>query len=577
MWYCGECGKKNSGKFCTRCGTRHIDAEEELSLDRIGVLTDDDNAEPTEADNAAAMFRRNSVKVDFPASSPLEATNREEPSAKKIPAPQAAPLPIAEAPPEATGENRSEKALPKTKGHLGSESQSPVEPQSEEVTSAQSGSIEYISAAPEDSEDATLWSAPFLHQTDALAEKDNGSAEYLRSRDAAPEESSEEEEAPSTSAIGIAGIFSHRKPPENNADREWKYSKRLLMSVGSVGGVLCLAVLILVVSLLINLSGEEEALPVSTGIYYYVSGAEDTLPLYADKSIRSDVLGSLKNGDPVEFLDKVNAKFTLVYDDASEQYGYVNTANLVKHKSDVDYGKVENQYANEKSLGYFYVTKVEEYLSLWENSDGGGVVKAKLENGFKISLLEKTNDSYWYVFDYNSAERGYVRTAYLTDSKSKVVYPYKEPEDKTVIGEYYVTGVQKYLPIYAKPRINSDLRGKLYNGDKVGLIEKTTGSFWYVGGNGAYGWVSAKYLTETPPTPAPAPAPEAPAANDYKVTNTNEFLPVLSEPKIGGNEIGQIHNGDTVTFISEYDAKFWYVKVPSLNIEGYVAKDYLTK
>ena len=239
-----------------------------------------------------------------------------------------------------------------------------------------------------------------------------------------------------------------------------------------------------------------------------------------------------------------------------------------------------NKYADEKSLGYWYVTKTENGLNLWENPDGGGVVKAKLKNGFKVSVLEKTNDKYWYVFDYNSAERGYVRTAYLTDDKSKVVGIVKEPKDKTVIGDLFVTGVQNYLPIYAEPSTSAKVRGKLNNGDKVGLIQKTNNSFWYISANGVYGWVSAKYLTATdpnPPVPEPTPPPAQDTSNDYKVYNTKEYLPVLKDPVVGGEELAQIHNGDVVTFIKDYDGKFWYVKIPSLGIEGYVAKEYLTK
>lgn len=569
MWYCSECGKKNNGKFCTRCGTKHTEIEESTTdatnnqaYSKNITWSSHEDAEVPHS--AAALFRRNNIETQKPlhpqykgdtsgsSAVPEDRTTSEEITTEPIPSV------LSKSPRETTSFQSLSKAT----------TESPRKKQDENILPPKNVMFTSIG----ENENTTLWSAPFLHELNAIAEKDNGSAEYFR-QNADSEEPATEPEATAEERIGITGIFTHRKPPENNADREWKLSKRLLLTVGSVGGVICLAVLFLIISLLVNFSKEENALPASTGIYYYVSGAEDTLPLYAEKSIKSDILAFLENGDAVEFLDEINAKFTFVYDKTSEQYGYVNTTNLVKHEADVDYGEIDNQYANEKSLGYFYVTKVEEYLSLWENSDGGGVVKAKLENGFKISLLEKTNDSYWYVFDYNSAERGYVRTAYLTDSKSKVVYPYKEPADKTVIGEYYVTGVQKYLPIYAKPRTNSDLRGKLYNGDKVGLIEKTTGSFWYVSGGGVYGWISAKYLTETPP----APATDTPVSNDYKVTNTNEYLPVLSEPKVGGNEIGKIHNGDAVTLIKEYDAQFWYVKVPSLGIEGYVAKDYLTK
>ena len=27
MWYCSECGQKNEGRFCVKCGAEYIDAE----------------------------------------------------------------------------------------------------------------------------------------------------------------------------------------------------------------------------------------------------------------------------------------------------------------------------------------------------------------------------------------------------------------------------------------------------------------------------------------------------------------------------------------------------------------------
>ena len=29
MWYCSECGKKNNGKFCTRCGTKYVEIDDD--------------------------------------------------------------------------------------------------------------------------------------------------------------------------------------------------------------------------------------------------------------------------------------------------------------------------------------------------------------------------------------------------------------------------------------------------------------------------------------------------------------------------------------------------------------------
>ncbi|MGM9566911.1 MAG: hypothetical protein ACI3W6_01865, partial [Clostridia bacterium] len=117
--------------------------------------------------------------------------------------------------------------------------------------------------------------------------------------------------------------------------------------------------------------------------------------------------------------------------------------------------------------------------------------------------------------------------------------------------------------------------------DKVGLIEKTNGSYWYIGANGVYGWVAASYLTATPPTPEPAPeptpTPPPDTSNQYKVTSTQEYLPVLNAAAVGAGEVAQLHNGDAVNVLDSSGATFWYIEVPATGVKGYVVKDYLTK
>ena len=628
MWYCSECGKKNNGKFCTRCGTKYVEIEEDPQVsaaeglspgspgrtggdgaDRLG-RTEADSSE-AEVCNAAALCRR-SAEGSAPFSGSKAPSAEASDYSEAASAAEEMPLESVKSVPEAGAPSEREERIPeppiandvpekaaKTKNRWVApflrKEEAPVEketvgasfirrdftePAEKEEPMMKSPIADDV---PEEAaETENRWVAPYLRKGETPVEEETVGPRFIRRDPAGAPMTEDETEG---EVLSAEGVFAHRLPPREEEDREWRYSKRVLFSVGAVGGVVLLALLILVGSLFVFHRSDDEPLPVSSGVYAYVSGVKDTTPLYADKSIKSDVLAELKNGDAVEYLEAINSEFAYVLDPATEQYGYVRRVYLVNDENDVDYGNVENKYDDEKSLGYFYVTKVKDYLTLWENPDGGGVVKAKMECGYKVSLLEKTNDSYWYVFDYTSAERGYVRCSYLTDSKSKVVYPFKEPKDKTVIGEYYVTGVKNYLPIYSRPNTGGDVRGKLNNGDKVGLIEKTNGSFWYIGANGVYGWVSASYLTATPPTPEPAPAPTpepTPApppdtSKDYKVTGTQEYLPILNAASADAAEVARLHNGDTVKVIDSSGDTFWYIEVPSTGVKGYVVKDYLTK
>lgn len=581
MWYCSECGKKNNGKFCTRCGTKYVEIDDDPPMMSVKKTSENETEavsnlqgerysesaanEDDGFSSAAALFRRGCEEESEPLTDIEIRVKEVHPPVETEVSEEAETLPLEQEisnVEKASSETEivADEILPKEKSLAEGIPEALDLPEDPVFVLRGSGLCE---------KESEMFSerSPFLHG-DIQAEEENGGAEFLRCE---YKNSDTVADLPLEELENTAEVISHRRPPETTEDKEWKYSKRALIAVGAICGVVILALIILIGSLLTQ-HKEETTMPASTGVYYYVSGVEDTAALYEDKSIKSDVLAELKNGTPVEYLEKVNSEFILVYDHDSEQYGYVRAAALVKDKGDIDFGEVSNEYDSEKSLGYYYVTKTENYLTLWENEDGGGTVKAKLKNGYKVSLLERTNDFFWFVFDYTSAERGYVRKSYLTDSKSKVVGVYHEPKDKTITGDYFVKGVKQYLPIWSKPDSTSSLRGRLQNGDKVGLIQKTTSSYWYVYGyeRGVYGYIANSYLT----TEDPNPKQEVSA---YTVTGTEEYLPVLSEAAEGSEEVTQLHNGDKVTVLDSSNETFWYIEAQSTGAKGYVVKDYLTQ
>ena len=634
MWYCAECGKKNDGKYCTRCGTRYVELDDEPLTEypeEERPAFDGETGEPilygaeTEAAEEAtaaedALFDGEITRgafvgrvedASFAAADDGWSAPDTEASAFRLfrsgcreEGEDLAALSAAPIEPFTLPREEGEAAVPAAEPEPPAAEVKPAAEIPEEETAPIAADAPAADTAPRQSgaplpeglfeeEEATSWRAPFLREETAAAEAPAGAA-FLRTEtkkaETEPEAPAEAETEDLLGGEGIEKVFVHRRTVDNTEDREIKYFKRAVISIGAVGVVVLSALLFLVGSLLIG-HHEEEGLPSSTGVYWYISAGDDApVPLYADKNINSDVLIELANGTAVEYLREVNSFFIQVYDNTSEQYGFIRSGFLVEDAESVDYGESENKYDSEKSLGYFYVTKTENSLTLWENPDGGGAVKARLRNGYKVSLLEKTNDSYWYVFDYNSAERGYVKKAFLTDSKDKVTGVHTEPKDKTIIGDYFITGVKQYLPLWSEPNSSSKVRAQLYNNGKVGLIQKTTGSFWYVYdyNKNVYGWVSTSYLTtEDPEAKAKAEAEKkkqeeeaAAAANaesaSYSVTGTSMYLPVVKDAAFGAEEVAQLHNGDAVTVLDGSGDTFWYIRTAD-GTEGFVVKKYLTK
>ena len=99
-----------------------------------------------------------------------------------------------------------------------------------------------IGDVPEEAaETESRWVAPYLRGEETPEEAETAGVSFIR-RDPAesplPEPEDEEE------TLSADRVFTHRLPPREEEDREWRYSKRVLFSVGAVGGVVLLALLI---------------------------------------------------------------------------------------------------------------------------------------------------------------------------------------------------------------------------------------------------------------------------------------------------------------------------------------------
>lgn len=316
-----------------------------------------------------------------------------------------------------------------------------------------------------------------------------------------------------------------------------------------------------------------------TGIYYYVSTTQGTTQLYKDHNIESTVLAILSNGDPVEFILEENGVFYYVIDPSSGLVGYIRSDALVGSLDEVI--DIDSAKEVEKiSLGEYYVTGLEGALSLLDAPGSGNKTVAFLENGYRVALIEQTSSKYWYVFDYHSGEYGYVQKGYLTDDPDKVTSGtpiYVEPSSKIIVADYVVSDTKNYLALRSAPSSSSSVEiGKTYNGNVVGLIEKTNSTFWYVYdyNSGMYGYVKCAYLVYQYDVYSNGTL----AADEFYVKGTKNYLALRSEPKDTEDvEIGKTYNGNIVSVIEKTNDTYWYVFDYYTEMYGYVKCAYLSK
>lgn len=218
---------------------------------------------------------------------------------------------------------------------------------------------------------------------------------------------------------------------------------------------------------------------------YYVTKTKTGLSLRSEANSDSTVVAELYNGDMVALLDRTTNKFWYVYDYSSGNSGYVLKAYLTDDYDNVKYGGSDAATVT----GTYYVAGTKNYLAIRSApSSSPEVIIGKTYNGYEVGLIERTNDTFWYIYDYNSGLYGYVKCAYLTDYYDN---------DNTYYGDYYVSGTTNYLAIRSEPKASSEVEiGRTYNGSQVLVIEKTNGTYWYVYdySSGLYGYVKCAYL-----------------------------------------------------------------------------------
>lgn len=376
-------------------------------------------------------------------------------------------------------------------------------------------------------------------------------------------------------------------------DEPYEAAPKQKSKKGALIAIIAVAALLIVGALvgILVLNGGDKGEAVSgegTGILYYVSSADGSTSLYDDHNIESAVLANLKNGTPVEFISAENDVFYYVTDRSSNLTGYVLAKDLVDSLDDVIGEEVEDISAI--SLGEYYVTGVDDKIGLTD-APGGGKTVVNVCNGYQVALIEETSSTYWYVFDYKSGEYGYIKKGYLTDDPSKVtsgaavdVKP-AVPADKTILSHYMVDGTKNYLAIRSTPSSSSTVEiGKTYNGNIVGLIEKTNSTFWYVYdyNSGIYGYVKCAYLVYHADaiydSYVDSDVDGGLAEGIYCVSETKNYLAIRSEPKDTADvEIGKTYNGNLVEVIEYYNDTYWYIYDYESGLYGYVKCKYLSK
>lgn len=214
---------------------------------------------------------------------------------------------------------------------------------------------------------------------------------------------------------------------------------------------------------------------------YVVTGTTNYLALRSSPGYDAwNEIGRLYNGATVRFENVGNGTYWYVYSYSLNKYGYVNYKYLKAA------GNSGSQQQSDSGSMYT-VSGTKYYLALRSSPGYLENEIGKLYNGENVQKINSGDGNYWYVYAPKLDKYGYVNADYVVNSGNT----------PSSYGMYRVAGVKNYLALRSAPEYNAwNEIGKMYNGEEVEVLNKGTGSYWYVysGKLGKNGYVNSTYL-----------------------------------------------------------------------------------
>ncbi len=262
-------------------------------------------------------------------------------------------------------------------------------------------------------------------------------------------------------------------------------------------------------------------------------------------------IGKLYTGDTVQVMDTTDSTYWYVYSASLGKYGYVNK-NYLRAVTPAPAPSGE-EYTVKVDDGYLALRNAKAFD--YNNEIG------KLYTGAKVTVTNKDDSTYWYVYAPSLGKYGYVNSNYL----------YKSGSSSTVKNPYSVKVDDGYLALRtAKAYDYNNEIGKLYTGDVVDVQDTSDSTYWYVYAPtlGKSGYVNRNYLVY------------GGGGSGYLFTRTvkvdSGYLALRTAKAYDyTNEIGKLYTGETVQVVNTDDSTYWYVYAPTLKKYGYVNSNYL--
>ncbi|MGL6187089.1 MAG: SH3 domain-containing protein [Clostridium chrysemydis] len=282
-------------------------------------------------------------------------------------------------------------------------------------------------------------------------------------------------------------------------------------------------------------------------------------------------IGYLKNGQTISIKGKSGSWYKI---DFENKTGYISE----------DFVKLLNGDTNQNNSQSKSKGKVINITSSLRMRSGAGTshsTVAYLRNGQEFDILGKSGD--WYKIKAEGKE-GFVHKDYvkvISGNENNNNNTSNENKPTTVKGQGQVVNVETALRVRSKANTSSSIKGYIYNGDKVEVLEKT-GNWYKIKKGNLEGYTSSDYIKITnsdnsnnKPEQKPDSKPDEKPTEikgTGKVINITSSLNVRSGAGTNHGVVGTLHNGDSFDVIGKSGS--WY-KIKKGSLTGYISQDYV--
>ena len=180
-------------------------------------------------------------------------------------------------------------------------------------------------------------------------------------------------------------------------------------------------------------------------------------------------IGKMYTGETVQILSTSDSQYWYVYSPKLGLSGYANKDYIITATTGGESRTVK------VASGYLALRTAKAYD--YANEIG------ELYTGDTVQLIDTSDSQYWYVYAPKLGKSGYVNKDYLTGGSAI--------ETRTV------KVASGYLALRTAKEFDYDNEiGELYTGEKVQVVSKDAGQYWYVYStkHAKYGYVNKDYL-----------------------------------------------------------------------------------